>query len=296
MTTVDPILALQTLGYTEREASFLYLVAMHSGYFLRRQFDYFINRHKGAIAQNFLEKARVAGHVRILDYGQKWNFYHLFAKPIYRLLGNAESQHRRAKGDAQIKTKLMTLDYVLENDTEHFFRTEEERRDYFQIVRGLPTDWLGNHATGEVSFTNAFPISLADRMNPQRSVVRFAFIDEGQLSTSKFLRFITRMKALFHVLDRVEVIYIADSEHNFAAIQHIFARNFHPLVPMAQRQLHQEWMASPRHAGVTTQRVQPKLTTLLFAYSYPRLHRYEPRGSKHGSYRGSNCMSGSGGE
>ena len=33
----DPISILQNVGYTEREAAFLYLVARHSGYFLRRQ-------------------------------------------------------------------------------------------------------------------------------------------------------------------------------------------------------------------------------------------------------------------
>jgi hypothetical protein len=68
--TVDPIIALQSIGYTEREAAFLYLVAVHSGCFLRRQFDYFIDRNKGAIAQRFLEKARLAGNIEVIDYGE----------------------------------------------------------------------------------------------------------------------------------------------------------------------------------------------------------------------------------
>ena len=91
---VDPILALESLGYTEREAAFLYLVAVHSGHFLRRQFDYFTDRNKGALVMRFLEKARVAGHIEFLDYQQGWHVYHLFSRVIYRLLGDAESQHR----------------------------------------------------------------------------------------------------------------------------------------------------------------------------------------------------------
>ncbi len=291
MTTVDPILALQSFGYTEREASFLYLVAMHSGYFLRRQFDYFIDRHKGAIAQHFLEKARVAGHVRVLDYGQRWNVYHLFAKSIYRLLGNAESQHRRAKGDAQIKAKLMALDYVLENDREHFFATEDDRRNYFEFTRGLPAEMLGSHIAGELPFTSSFPVSLADRRNPQHSLVRFTFIDEGQLSTAKFLRFVQSMKPAFDALGHVEVIYIADSQHNFPAIERIFSRHLRPLVPLEQRQLSSDWMADARHYHSAINRVPPKLTTLLFAYSYPRLHRYEARGSNHRSQASSSVSS-----
>lgn len=287
MTTIDPIPALETLGYTEREASFLYLVAMHSGYFLRRQFDYFIDRHKGAIAQHFLEKARVAGHIRVLDYGQRWHVYHLFPKPIYRLLGNSDSQHRRAKGDAQIKAKLMALDYVLENDAEHFLASEEERRDYFTLSRGLPAEILGNHSTGSLPFLNAFPVSLTDRMDPKHSSVRFSFIDEGQLSTAKFLRFVVSMKPIFDALGHVELIYVADSEHNFPAIRHIFSWHLRPLVPPDERNFNSHLRADSRHSYAGSRRVPSKLTTVLFEYSYPRLHRYEARGSKQGSHPGS---------
>jgi hypothetical protein len=48
----------------------IFLVAVHSGCFLRRQFDYFIDRNKGAIAQRFLEKARLAGNIEVIDYGE----------------------------------------------------------------------------------------------------------------------------------------------------------------------------------------------------------------------------------
>jgi hypothetical protein len=34
--------ALRQLGYTEREAEFLYIVAVHSGFFLQRQFMQFV--------------------------------------------------------------------------------------------------------------------------------------------------------------------------------------------------------------------------------------------------------------
>jgi hypothetical protein len=35
-----------------------------------RQFDYFIDRNKGVIAQRFLEKARLAGNIEVTDYGE----------------------------------------------------------------------------------------------------------------------------------------------------------------------------------------------------------------------------------
>ena len=105
--TGDPIPALESLGYTDREAAFLYLAAAHSGYFLRRQFDYFTDRNKGSIVMRFLEKAHAAGHIESLDYKQGWHVYHIASRTIYRLLGDPESQLRRRKGDAQVRGRLM---------------------------------------------------------------------------------------------------------------------------------------------------------------------------------------------
>ena len=58
MPDYDPIPVLQSVGYTEREATFLYLVALYSGYFLRRQYDRFIRRGRGAIAEQLLRRPR----------------------------------------------------------------------------------------------------------------------------------------------------------------------------------------------------------------------------------------------
>ncbi|MHB8303734.1 MAG: hypothetical protein ACYDC6_12980 [Acidobacteriaceae bacterium] len=48
------------MGYTEREVAFLYLVALHSGFFLRRQYGRFVRRERGASA----------GTRRTIDSGQ----------------------------------------------------------------------------------------------------------------------------------------------------------------------------------------------------------------------------------
>ncbi len=129
--TSDPIFVLQSLGYTDREAAFLYLVAVHSGYFVRRQFDYFTDRNKGSIVMRFLEKARAARHIESLDYKQGWHVYHLCSRSIYRLLGDSESQLRRRKGDVQVRARLMALDYVLENEADHFLESDADRARFF---------------------------------------------------------------------------------------------------------------------------------------------------------------------
>lgn len=69
MSVYDPIPELIKLGYTPREAAFLYLVGMHSGYFLRRQYNQFVARDDGATSQRLCKKVTERGHAEIMDYG-----------------------------------------------------------------------------------------------------------------------------------------------------------------------------------------------------------------------------------
>jgi hypothetical protein len=286
--TVDFVAALESLGYTEREAAFLYLVAAHSGYFLRRQFNYFIDRHKGFLAHRFLQKAHTAGHIETIDYGQGFYIYHLFSKPIYRLLGNADSQNRRRKGDGTIRARLMALDYVLENDNEHYLVSAEERLRFFTEVRGVRSENLSDG----IPFSNTLPIAIADRTQPATSLVRFAFVDEGLLSTRRYCRFLTDMAPLLHELGTFELVYAACSNFNFPAAEHEFRRQFRPLVSPQQRALLPglerpvQNHRAPRDA---------QFTTLLFHYSYPPIQRSESRGSVPGSDGGSGQSRESGG-
>ena len=56
--------ALRELGYTDTEASFLYLAATHSGYFTQRQFLAFAQVQKGGLASRLIAKALECKHLR----------------------------------------------------------------------------------------------------------------------------------------------------------------------------------------------------------------------------------------
>lgn len=277
----DPITALQSLGYTEREAAFLYLVAVHSGYFLRRQFDYFTDRNKGALVVRFLEKARRAGHIESMDYRQGWQVYHLFSRSVYRLLGSPESQSRRRKGDAQVRARLMALDYILENEDDRFLESEEERLGFFADVRGIQPELLTGDNRSLYPLLAAFPISLADRTQPALSPVRFAFVDEGLATTEKFLRFLAIADPLLRAVGSFELVYIAVSDFNFADAKSAFWSRFSGASPRSPRLFDDDarsFAAQPRVP------LRPQFTTLLLEYSYPSIQRSEPRGSMEGSH------------
>ena len=279
--TADPIIALESLGYTEREATFLYLVATHSGYFVRRQFDYFTDRNKGALVMRFLQKARIAGHVEFLDYKQGWHVYHLFSRIIYRLLGNAESQHRRRKGDAQVRARLMALDYVLENDGDHYLESDAERIRFFAEDRRITPDRFTGDDGGLYPSLTSFPISLADRTRPAQSSVRFAFIDEGLATIEKFLRFLSVADPLLRAVGNFEVVYVSGSTFNFPAAKDAFWSRFANALPTSPRLFDEGFRSVAVQQGMM---LRAQFTTLLLEYSYPKLLRSEVRGSREGSH------------
>src|SRR5260370_35427525 len=90
----DPISSLEAVGYLGREASFLYLVAIHSGYFLRRQYSQFVQCDRGAMPTPFLEKAPRLDHLRLSTCSKGRHIHHLASKPASEAVGRPESRHR----------------------------------------------------------------------------------------------------------------------------------------------------------------------------------------------------------
>ncbi len=215
----DPIPVLESVGYTEREAAFLYLVALHSGYFLRRQYDRFIRRQRGAIAAQLLRKAASLGHLQSVACGQARFVYHLTSREMYSAVGLASSQHRRLKGDAQIKSRLMVLDFVLDHLGDSILDSVEAKLGFFTQTLGL-NEALLPQAPGRG--THLFPEEFPILIDEQRSV-RFTFIDEGALSISGFESFLRRYRAVFAALPGFELLYLADSDRNFERAGTVFA-------------------------------------------------------------------------
>jgi len=215
----DPVPVLESVGYTEREAAFLYLVALHSGYFLRRQYGRFIQRERGAIAAQFLRKAVALGHLQSVACGQARFVYHLTSREMYSAIGLAASQHRRLKGDAQIKSRLMVLDFVLDHLGDSILDSSEAKLGFFSQNFALSESFLpSSPGGGGHLFPEEFPILVGEQQS-----VRFTFFDEGALSTSAFESFLSRYRAVFAALPSFNLLYLADSDHNFERAAKVFA-------------------------------------------------------------------------
>jgi hypothetical protein len=68
--------ALTAFGYTVSEARFLYIVAMHSGYFTARQFLAFVDAKRGYRTHSLAQKLITQGHATMREYRRNGCIYH----------------------------------------------------------------------------------------------------------------------------------------------------------------------------------------------------------------------------
>jgi len=215
----DAIDTIRCLGYSERQASFIYTVAVHSGYFLRRQFNFAVQRQRGWIAANFLAKAKRAGHVREIECAPGRLLYHLCAKQIYRIVGQKNSPNRRAKSAREIRRRLIMLDYVLAHlGKQEFLETDASRRKFFAQLGVKDAALASANKFGEL-----LPVSVR---REKSLALLFTFIDEGQRSIAKFERFLSKYDKLLCSLPAFEVVYVAITPELFKEAQQLFGRLF----------------------------------------------------------------------
>jgi len=253
----DAIDTLSCLGYSEREATFLYTVALYSGYFLRRQFNFSVQRHLGSAAAGFLAKAKRGGHIREIQCYAGRLLYQLHARWLYRIVGQQNSQNRRPKSPPEIRRRLMMLDYILSHlEKEEFLDSEAARQKFFAQF-GVKSDAFASAR----QFGELLPIS-AQRVDGTVTS-RFPFVDEGQRSTAKFDRFLSSHDKLLCSLPSFEVVYIATTPEHFQQVRHLFRQTF-PVMPAKSLKI-----PTPIGGQMSPARPRAGLVTELIKESYP---------------------------
>ena len=224
--------AIQRFGYTEREAAFLCLAALHGGYFLRRQYNAFLECHRGGNADRLIEKGVLQGHIRVHESANRTQIYHVGAKSFFKAIGEEDNRNRRWRQPYPVKVKLMGLDFVLAHRQHHYLATEAEKLDYFAGRLGLNHSHLpqriyrsrhGRNITTRY-FVDKFPLFLSGASSAPSPVVGFCYVDGSIGKPSGFDTYLLQYKDLFSRLDRFGIIYIAGDERMFPKAERIFGR------------------------------------------------------------------------
>ena len=211
--------ALQRLGYSEREAHFLCLAGLHSGYFVRRQYASFLGTQDSGSVTQLIEKVLDLGHAESDTYKANTHIYHLAARPFYAALGQEDNRNRRRKELVTIKAKLMGLDFVLAHPDKAYLATEQEKRFFFQNVFSIePADLPAKKYAGRGPLTTRYFVEkypIFHSPSPESAcppVVSFGFVDPGLSGLNGFETFLNHYSALLAHLRDFIVIYVAANE------------------------------------------------------------------------------------
>ena len=170
MTFEQRVQALEPLGFTPRQTRFIALVALHSGYCLRRQYAAFAGIRYGKNVCDFLETLVDRGLAeRFTQRADRGLIYHLHARGVYRVLGQRDNRNRREASAALIARKIMVLDYVLLHAHMDWLATEEDKVDTFTSRYGIPRTDLPQRVYAASQgraltigyFTHKLPIAVA---------------------------------------------------------------------------------------------------------------------------------------
>jgi len=215
--------AIQNLGYTPEEARFLYIVATHSGYFQPRQYVASNGLAWGKRVQRLTDKLESRGHVTWREYQDMGGVYHLFSKTLYRQIEKTDLRNRRRHSTEYIRTRLLLLDFILENPQHEYFESETDKLGYFCSERAIPKDVLPvkryEAASGAPPtlryFVDKFPLFLDRTAGLGSPVVSLSYVDPGQASLAGFAHHLQKYAPLFSCLGDFAFLYIADSPANF---------------------------------------------------------------------------------
>jgi len=211
------------LGYTEPEARFLYMVATHSGYFTLRHFNAFAGIHRGKRCMAFAQKLLKHGHATMRDYMGTGSVFHLFSRLIYGPIEKDNVRNRRRHSFDYIRTRLVQMDFLLENPGYDFLETERDKINLFCESLAVPKDVLpakvyqGAPGSGSTIryFVDKFPLFLAAPVSGVSPVVTFGFVDSGTGSLWSFVAHLAAYQGLFRHLKSFRLLYIAQRATEF---------------------------------------------------------------------------------
>ena len=226
MTYRERISAIRAIGYTPREAGFLELVALQSGYFLRRQYNQFLERQRGGTTAALIRKLLQKGHVSVEPSCTRTPIYRLRRRAFYERIGEPNNRHRRRRGTVGIASKVMALDAILEMREVAWLGTEAEKRGFFEQGLSIPSLFLPHRRAGGTEkafryFVDKTPIGFEPDERSDPPTVLFVYADPGS-SAVGFETFLARHKLLFACLPRLRVVHASPLERRLAFGKEVF--------------------------------------------------------------------------
>ncbi len=168
MTWEERVDAVESFGFTRRQAGFLTTLMLHSGACMGRHYCTYGGIAYGQKMHDFFARllakrmatVRPCGHNRAL-------IYHVHHRPLYEAIGDADNRNRKPMALARAIERLMVLDAVLEDRQLTWLGTEHDKVNYFTLSRPVPREELpavtyrGDGASTVRYFVDKLPVGVS---------------------------------------------------------------------------------------------------------------------------------------
>jgi hypothetical protein len=221
---------IKSLGYTDAEGRFLYLVAVHSGYFTMRQFLAFAGAKPGFRSNVFAQKLLARRHAAMHAYAQAGPVYHLFSCTFYGQIEKDDLRNRRRHSFDYIRTRLVLLDFVLAHPDYEYLETEPDKLRFFCDELGIAKDrlpkrvYVGKQGSEPTTryFVDKFPMFFVSDVQALPRVVTLSFVDGGVATSLNFESHLRMYQPLYRELQAFRFLFIARKEIYFWRAEQIF--------------------------------------------------------------------------
>ena len=233
--TIDQMNAIQNLvalGFSPREADFLYLAGTHSGVFTMRQLRMFTPGQRGAVQHALamkLEKHRFITRLAISTYNQ---VIHLSSKAFYRAILTEDSRLRRGMSAGLMRQRLQFMDYIVLNPEASYLTTEAAKCEIIMAQFGVSRDVLPRQVyrskTGEATtiryFPERFPLFIKETATDV--LLGVVYGEDPTYSFAAFRKFITSHRPLFDAVPSLSFVYISPYERRHTLALEYLASTF----------------------------------------------------------------------
>jgi hypothetical protein len=221
--------ALRSFGYTEREAGFLYVVVIHSGYFTQSHMGQFSGNQPGRTVHAFVKRALDQGHVKESKYQNNASVYQLTYKPMYAAIDREDLRNRREHSFDYIKTKLACLDFILDHRELDYFEGEADKCQYFEDhFKIAPQEMPGRTYKGAIRvpdtiryFVDKFPMFL-DGTHPGEPLSTLTYVDPGTGHLTDFSTHLNAYSRFLKRLPRFAFIFAGPDKTFFPTAEKLF--------------------------------------------------------------------------
>jgi len=167
MTNAERVSAVASLGFTERQASFLVLVMLHSGVCLGRQYCTFAGIVRGQKMVDFFHKLVVKRFATPYSCGHnKARIYHVHRATLYDAIGQRDVRFRKRTALARAIERVMLLDHLIAHRNLAWLGAEHDKVAHFLTTTSLRGEELPRLVFGRGTdvtiryFPDKFPVGV----------------------------------------------------------------------------------------------------------------------------------------